>query len=232
MLKVRTVRGLNTNLLCEVPGCILSFVNLKDLEDHIEAGNHRFTLEISIMYSVKTCYANLVQTLSHSKFVSAGKTPRISSNDPQVRNSTLTPHFNKNGWAIPKRQNAHFTFEQGSFLYEEFLIGGETRQKTTADKVVERMITKCTIDGKKLVTPKDYVTHEQITAAYSQMAKKYWTGKLTKPTQKNKQVEITFHENGEECSPDNVETIIWLRTTSNYRPTWKHRWLYLCWIRR
>ena len=102
MLKVRTVRGLNTNLLCEVPGCILSFVNLKDLEDHIEAGNHRFTLEISIMYSVKTCYANLVQTLSHSKFVSAGKTPRISSNDPQVRNSTLTPHFNKNGWAIPK----------------------------------------------------------------------------------------------------------------------------------
>ena len=39
---------------------------------------------------------------SHSKSISAGKTPAISSNDLQVCNSTLIPHFNKNGWAITK----------------------------------------------------------------------------------------------------------------------------------
>ena len=41
--KKRTGRGLNSNLLCEASGCIQSFANLKDLEDNIEAGNHRFT---------------------------------------------------------------------------------------------------------------------------------------------------------------------------------------------
>ena len=40
------------------------------------------------------------------------------------------------------------------------------------------------------------------------MTKHYQTGKLTKPTWKDKQVEITFQENDEEYSPDNVETII------------------------
>ena len=112
--KKRTVSGLNTNLLCEVPRYIQSFANLKDLEDHIKAGNHRFSSEITSMDSVKT-YTDLVQTSSHSKTFSAGKTPAISSNDPQVYNSTLIPHFNKNGWAIPKRQNAFFTLEQRNF---------------------------------------------------------------------------------------------------------------------
>ena len=37
------------------------------------------------------------------------------------------------------------------------------------------------------------------------MPKQYRTGKLTKPFQKDKQVEITFHEH-DEYSPDNVET--------------------------
>ena len=90
------------------------------------------------------------------------------------------------------------------------MIGEETGQKTTADKVVEKMRTKHTVDGKKLFAPKDYLTREQITAAFSRMAKQYQTGKLTKPTQKDKQVEVelTFHENDEEYLLDNVETII------------------------
>ena len=70
------------------------------------------------------------------------------------------------------------------------------------------MRTKHTIGGKKLFAPKDYLTHEQINAAFRQMGKQYRTGKLTKPTQKDKQLEIAFHENDEEYSPDNVETII------------------------
>ena len=37
------------------------------------------------------------------------------------------------------------------------------------------------------------------------MSKQYRTGKLTKPFQKDKQVEIPFHEH-DEYSPDNVET--------------------------
>ena len=61
------------------------------------------------------------------------------------------------------------------FLYKEFIIGEETGRKTTADKVVE-----------KIFPPKDYLTCEQITAALSQMAKQYQTGKLTKSTQKDK----------------------------------------------
>ena len=80
------------------------------------------------------------------------------------------------------------------------MISEETRLKTTADKVVKKMRTKQTVDGKKLFAPKDYLTRKQITAALSHMAKQYQTGKLTKPTQKDKQVEveITFHENNEE----------------------------------
>ena len=75
---------------------------------------------------------------SHSKTISAGKTPTISSNDPQVRNSTLIHHFNKNGWAIPKRQNAHFTFEQRNFLHEEFIIGEETGRKILLIKLLKK----------------------------------------------------------------------------------------------
>ena len=43
-------------------------------------------------------------------------------------------------------------------------------------------------------------------AAFSQMAKQYWTGKLTKPTQKDKQVQITFDKNDEEYSPDKTHS--------------------------
>ena len=53
-------------------------------------------------------YADLVQTSSHSKTISAGKAPAISSIDPEVHNSSLIPHFSKNGWAIPKQQNTRF----------------------------------------------------------------------------------------------------------------------------
>ena len=65
--KRTTNRGLNKNLFCEVPGCMLSFANIKDLESHIEDGNHRFTSEITSMDSVKTYYADLIQTSSHRK---------------------------------------------------------------------------------------------------------------------------------------------------------------------
>ena len=58
--------------------------------------------EIASMDSVKTYYADLIQTSSHSKTVLAGKAPTISSIDSEVHNSSLNPHFNKNGWAIPK----------------------------------------------------------------------------------------------------------------------------------
>ena len=70
------------------------------------------------------------------------------------------------------------------------------------------MRTKHTIDSKKLFAPKEYLIREQITAAFTQMVNQYWTGNLTKPTQKDKQVEITFRENDEKYSPDNVETTI------------------------
>ena len=74
--------------------------------------------------------------------------PKLSqqenSNDPQVSNSTLVPRFNENRWAIPRRQNARFTFEQRNFLYEEFIIGEETGQKTIADKFIKKMGTKYT----------------------------------------------------------------------------------------
>ena len=158
--KKRTVSRLNTSLLCEVPRYIQSFANLKDLEDHIKVGNHRFSSEITSMDSVKA-YTDLVQTSSHSKTFSAGKTPTVSSSDHQVYNSTLIPHFNKNGWAIPKRQNAFFTLEQRNFLYKEFMISEKTGGKTTTDKVVKKMKTKHTIGGKKLFAPEDYCTCEE-----------------------------------------------------------------------
>ena len=72
----------------------------------------------------------------------------------------MIPHFNKNGWTIPKRQNTRFTFELRNFLYAEFMIGEETGQKTTVDEVVEKMRTKHTVDFKKLFEAKDYLTLE------------------------------------------------------------------------
>ena len=78
------------------------------------------------------------------------------------------------------------------------------------------MRTKHTIGGKKLFEPKDYLTREQIYVTFSRIAKQYRTGKLTKPTQKDKQVEITFREkDDQEYIPDNNETIIELQAITN-----------------
>ena len=68
----------------------------------IEDGNHRFTSAITSMDSAKTYYPDLVQTSSHCKTIAAGKVPTVSSIDPEVHNSFLITHFNKNGWAMPK----------------------------------------------------------------------------------------------------------------------------------
>ena len=88
--------------------------------------------------------------------------------------------------------------------------------KNIADKVVKKIRTKHTFGGKKLFAPKDYLTREQIYVAFSRMAKQYRTGKLTKPTQKDKQVEITFREkDDQEYTPDNNETIIELQAITN-----------------
>ena len=66
------------------------------------------------------------------------------------------------------------------------------------------MRTKHTIGGKKLFAPKDYLTREQIYVAFSRMAKQYRTGKLTKPTQKDKQVEITFVKKMTKNTPQTI----------------------------
>ena len=47
------------------------------------------------------------------------------------------------------------------------LMNQMSRQKTNTDKVVEKTKTKHTIDGKKLFASKDYLTCEEITAAFS-----------------------------------------------------------------
>ena len=139
--------------------------------------------------------------------ISAGQTPTVSSNDPQVDNSTLITHFNKNGWYTQSNKmhvlpSSKEIFHTISYEFCEIYNRWRDRAKNTTE-VVEKIRTKQTIDGKKLFAPKDYLTHEQITAAFSWMAK-HWTGKLTKPTQKDKQVETTFHENDD---PDQLMDI-------------------------
>ena len=107
---------------------------------------------------------------------------------------------------IHKAIKRTFYFQAKKFFIQfhtnfvKFIIGEETGQKVLLKLLIR---TKQTIDGKKLFAPKDYLTYEQITAAFSWMAK-HRTGKLTKPTQKNKQVETTFHENDD---PDQLTDI-------------------------
>ena len=99
---------------------------------------------------------------------------------------------------------------------------------TTADEVIEKTRTKHTIDGEKLFAPKDCLTHKQITAAFSWMANQYQNDKVTKPTQKNKHVEITFHENDEKLQAianqlENFNKVYFVYVELKDRKNWKVR---------
>ena len=70
------------------------------INSYVHAGHNLFLLSAEDVWMVQK---HMLISFKHHLFKnSAGKAPTISSIDPEVRNPSLIPHFNKNGWAIPK----------------------------------------------------------------------------------------------------------------------------------
>ena len=71
--------------------------------------------------------------------------------------------------------------KQRTLLYNQFMAGEISGNKVTPEKVVQIMHQGKNADGSKSFDPSEYLTVQQVTAAFSRMSSQYRKNELKKP---------------------------------------------------
>ena len=98
-----------------------------DLEQHQIKGDHTYNL--TGMDNLKQLYIGHV--VSNDASSSSSSTDVLSS-------SNFSAYF-VNGWALLKRNHARFTFKQLKYVYDAFMMGEKTGQKSIPEDIVMKM---------------------------------------------------------------------------------------------
>lgn len=203
--KKRKDREICDILFCPISGCISTFESEMDLLQHLADEEHKFTESTSGMDRVRQAYSELILASSNlHQSVSTSDVNTIPAEYVLSHCKSLS-FFSQKGWAIPKRKITQFTYEQRKFIYDEFMLGEETGKKTSAEKVVAKMRLLRDDSGKKVFTPNDYLSVDQVTSMFSRQAaqkKKKQLREPVKETAKTGEQQPTDDQENDEDSDD------------------------------
>ena len=129
---------------------------------------------------VKNHFAELVHQVSH-KITGSINQPSSSAS---AKRTIILNAFEKQGWALPKRNVTRFTYRQRKFIYNTFIQGKETKKKTTPEEVVPMMRTLRHSDGSKFFKPHKFINKDKIKSLFSRMLQQQGAGKLKEPKEK------------------------------------------------
>ena len=154
--------------VCSEPNCVKSFMCNVDLEQHQIKGDHTYNL--TGMDNVKQLYIGHV--VSNAASSSSSSTDVLSS-------SNFSAYFVK-GWALPKRKHTRFTFKQLKYVYDAFMLGENTGQKSTPEDIVMKM--RCLrANNKKHFMSNEYLRVSQVKSLFSRYARQKRDGSLKEP---------------------------------------------------
>ena len=172
----RKNRDLCSLFFCMETGCSCSFENKDDYEAHILRGDHKGVQTASTMDCVKEMFVEKMKSLSDARSsMSASSSVETVSTAP----NQLMKLFQTEGWAIPKRSNFRFSFEQKTILYKCFKDGEKTGNKVSPEEA-DAMI-------RKKLTRKDFLDPLQIKGLFGRWSKQLREGKLRPPKQSKKE---------------------------------------------
>ena len=104
---------------------------------HLLQDTHSFASKTTSMDIVKNHFDELVHQSSHKITASINQPSHSGSAKRTILNKlNELNEFEKQGWALPKKNVTRFTYWQRKFIYDIFTQGEDTKKKITPEKVV------------------------------------------------------------------------------------------------
>ena len=184
---------------CPENGWSESFESAALLEEHVLAGSHKGSVEISSMDRVKQIFIDkmICSAQLHHPYVSSFVEKDNVSFSEVIQNIPLLGTFTNEGWALPVQKSFKYSYKQKKNLFDCFMQGETTGRKMTP-KDVHSMI-------KAKLEPYEYVEEHQINALFSWWFKKYWEGTLQEPVAADSNNDHVPQEDHEDCDDCNNE---------------------------
>ena len=163
-----------SQLFCGEPGCSSIFENSSQLEMHCLSGEHSFVSKVSNMDQVRGMYAHKLKITSQLHIPTTQKeTIADITFDKACIDFPLMDFFKTKGWALPKKSNFRYSYEQKKLLYDYFIEGEKSGKKYTPEQVEQLVRSKL---GRN-----QYVQAKQIKSLYSRWTKQLKENKLKEP---------------------------------------------------
>ena len=156
----------NKLFFCETPGCVVTFENENEAQNHMDTGVHKLVLERETLYdSVRRKWAQHVTEIASRTTLSV---PTTSTRALRTSNGNEAP--TSQGWALKGQKTATETSENvKSFLIAKF-NEGLSGQKANPSEVAKEMPEAKDSNGSPVFLPEDWKTARQISSFFSRLS--------------------------------------------------------------
>ena len=153
---------------CDAPGCVLTFRNENEAQDHMDTGTHQLVLERETVYDTirRKCAQHVTGIASRSAESSKSARPPDSN-----LSSCSDDNLSVQGWALKGQKTAAKTSEKvKEFLITKFNEGVLGRKKANPVEVSEEMQDAKDSKGLALFSPEEWKTSRQINSFFSRLS--------------------------------------------------------------
>ena len=156
----------NQVFFCETSGCVVTFENENEGQNHMDTGVHKLVLERETLYdSVRRKWAQHVTEIASRTTLSV---PTTSTRALGTSNGNEAPTLQ--GWALKGQKTATKTSENvKSFLIAKF-NEGLSGQKANPSEVAKEMQEAKDSNGSPVFLPEDWKTARQISSFFSRLS--------------------------------------------------------------
>ena len=171
-------QDLQRGFACPEVGCVKVFVLSKNLERHLDSGEHFYRIHKEGVYdTIKRKWQSKCITVG-SVQVSTSERCQELANDRE-KEKELSPQNRVKGWALKKpKGGVRFTQSVRDFLNQTFLKGEETGHKANPVEVSSRLRNLKTTNGKKKMFQRsEWLTAQQIANYFSRLSVLHRSGR-------------------------------------------------------
>lgn len=191
---------------CSEPGCQRLFNSFRELEIHVEIGNHgnRPMSESSYDHMRREWAARFSTVDPVQADCSSGSSVRSSEKATDVPPSDL-----RQGWALSKpRVSARFTSKVKAYLNTKFELGEKTGSKADPHQVSADMRNARDEENKRRFSREEWLTKIQIKSYFSRLASTRRKGQETEEVDVQAELEDILGEEEEHCRQQVINSII------------------------
>ena len=158
----------NEVFFCDAPGCVLTFRNENEAQDHMDTGTHQLVLERETVYdTIRRKWAQHVTGIA-SRSAESSKSARPPDSN---LSSCSDDNLSVQGWALKGRKTAAKTSEKvKEFLITKFKEGVLGRKKANPVEVSVEMQDAKDSKGLALFSPEEWKTSRQISSFFSRLS--------------------------------------------------------------